>query len=105
MVNAGDNGLLAVWADGLHRRGLEHLPLQYSHCGGCTRRSQDSGRVTSQRAKVTGPRAKLPWHGMGKVTWWRVVDTCKTQRVTYTVLYCACIFKFLKKSSTELVFN
>lgn len=72
--NAGDDCLLTVRTHRLHRRGLEHFPLQYSHGGGCSRRSQDGRCVTSHMMDiVTGTLTHLSWHRVGEVTGWRWV--------------------------------
>lgn len=76
MGDAGDDCLLTVWTHSLHWRGLEHFPLQYSHCGRCSWRSQDSRRVASHVDKVTGTRTHLSWHRV-KVSGWRWIGaTC-----------------------------
>lgn len=74
--DAGDDCLLTMWTHSLHWRGLEHFPLQHSHSGGCSWRSQDGRSVTTHVDKMTGTRAHLSWHRVRKVTgWWRVVAT------------------------------
>lgn len=67
VADAGDDRLLAVRTHSLHRRGLEHFPLQYSHGGGCSWRSQDGRCVTSHVDKVAGTRTHLSWHWVRKV--------------------------------------
>lgn len=73
MGDAGDDGLLTVWTHGLHWCGLEHFPLQYSHSGGCSWRSQHSRCVAPHVDKVTGTRTHLSRHGVRKVPRWRWV--------------------------------
>lgn len=70
--DAGDDCLLTVRTHSLHRRGLEHFPLQYGHSGCCSWRSEDGRCVTSHVDKVTGTRTHLSWHHVGEVTGWRV---------------------------------
>lgn len=74
--DAGDNGLLTVRTHGVHRRRLEHLPLQHRHRGG--------GRVTSHVDKLTGTRTRthLSCHWMKKVTRWRVDPTCGSEKIS-----------------------
>lgn len=43
--DAGDDGLLTVWTDGLHWCGLEHFSLQHGHSGGSSWRGQNCGTV------------------------------------------------------------
>lgn len=83
--DASDDGLLAVWTHRLHRRGLKHLPLQYSHGGGRPCGCQDGRCVAPHMGKVTGCRAKLSWHRMWEMTGWRVEATWRTN---------ICIFKY-----------
>lgn len=76
--DVGDDGLLAVWTHGLHRRGLKHLPLQYGHSGGGTGRSQDGRRVSSHVDEVTGTRTHVSRHRLSKVSRRRWVGaTCQ----------------------------
>lgn len=78
---AGDDGLLTVRTHSLHRRGLEHFPLQHGHGGGCSWRSQDGCCMTPHVDKVTGTGAHLSWHRVRKVTGRRrVVCTCWWRR-------------------------
>lgn len=60
--DAGDDGLLTVRTHGVHRRCLEHLPLQHRHRGG--------GPVASHVDKLTRSRTgtHLSRHRMRKVT-------------------------------------
>lgn len=82
--DAGDDCLLTVRTHGLHRRGLEHFPLQYGHGGCCSWRGEDGRCVTSHVDKVTGTGTHLSWHRVGEVTGWRVeVATCTEGNYTY----------------------
>lgn len=63
--DAGNNGLLTVRTHGVHRRRLEHLPLQHRH--------RSSGPMTSHLDKLAGPGPHLSCHRMRKVTRWRGV--------------------------------
>lgn len=76
MADAGNDGLLAVWANRLHWSRLKHLPLQDSHGGGGgTWRSQNCGCVPW--SKVTGPWTSIFAHCMRKVPKGRIVTTMR----------------------------
>lgn len=77
--DAGDDCLLAVRTHSLHRWGLEHFPLQHSHSGGCSWRSQDGRCVTSHVDKVAWTGTHLSWHWVRKVTRRRWVGTTCTE--------------------------
>ncbi len=88
MGDAGDDCLLTVRTHSLHRRRLEHFPLQYGHSGGGSGRSQDGRCVTSHVDKVTGTGTHLSWHRVRKVTRRRWIGATCTQGYTtkYTAL-------------------
>lgn len=74
--DAGDDGLLTVRTHGVHRRRLEHLPLQHRHRGG--------GRVSSHLDKRAGTGPHLSRHWMRKVTRWRGVHrTCGPEEISH----------------------
>lgn len=76
--NAGDDCLLAVWTHSLHRRGLEHFPLQYRHGGGCTWWTQDCCCLSSHVHKVAGAWTHLTWYWASEVPGRQWVGaTCK----------------------------
>lgn len=76
--DAGDNGLLTVWTHGLHRRGLEHFPLQHSHSGRAPR-SQDGRRVASHVDEGTWAGTHLSSRRVGEVPRWRNVGATFTE--------------------------
>lgn len=77
--DAGDDGLLTVWTHSLHRRGLEHLPLQHRHGGGAAW-GQDGRRVASHVDEGPRPGTHMSGRRMREVarwmnvgaTWWRL---------------------------------
>lgn len=76
--DAGDDGLLTVWTHRLHRRRLEHLPLQHRHRGGATR-SQDRRRVAphvDEGPRPPGAHVSRRWVRV-VARWGNVGATCE----------------------------
>lgn len=78
--DAGDDGLLTVWTHSLHRRRLEHLPLQHRHGGGATW-SQDGRRVASHVDEGPRPGTHVSGRRVRVVARWRNVGaTCEDRK-------------------------
>lgn len=76
MRDAGDDGLLTVWTDGLHWCGLEHFSLQHSNSGGCSWRGQHCGCVAPHGNEGTRAWTHLSRHRVRVMARRRrVVDT------------------------------
>lgn len=83
MRDAGDDGLLTVWTHSLHRRGLEHLPLQHRHGGGAAW-GQDGRRVASHVDEGPRPGTHMSGCRMREVARWRNVGaTCADSKNTF----------------------